>query len=152
MTIRIQFHDDALKQNLMKAAAEGLKRAGVFFHSACVRVVNKGNPYRHRVKFAPKQSAARGGQKTGTVYENRANEDAGQPPFKRTGFGQSNIVFEFNEDPLAPAVRVGVRKNALYLIFLDLGTSRIRPRPWLLETYKQHETEIKRLALSGFKK
>jgi hypothetical protein len=148
MSITIKFNEQ-FRAELATAAARGLQRAGVYFHSACVRAVNKSNVFRHRARFNAAQRAKRGGQKTGVVYENMRNAFAGEPPFKRTGGGQSGIVYEYNDNPLSPAVRVGVRKNEMYMFFLDQGTSRIKPRHWLKATYDRNEAQIKRLALSG---
>ena len=149
MAIVLKINDDEFKRHIQRATAAGLQRAGIYLHSACVRAVNKSNTHRHVAKFTAKQSAGRGGQKTGVVYENMHNAYAGQPPFKRTGVGQSNVVYEYNDNPLAPAVRVGVRKNALYMIFLELGTRRIRARPWLLEMFHKHKRTLGRLCCMG---
>lgn len=87
------------------ATAEGLQRAGLHYHSACRRAVNRSNA-RNR----------RSGQ-----YDNPSKP--GEPPRARTGFGRDNIVFEFNDNLHNPAVRVGVIKNALYMFHLEHGFS-----------------------------
>ena len=51
----------------------------------------------------------------------------GEPPRLRTGHGQRNIAYEIEPG----RGRVGVRQNAIYMVFLDQGTKRIAPRPWL---------------------
>ena len=149
MSIRIQFNDDAFKRKLMHATAQGLQRAGVYLQSQCKIAVSKANPHHHRLKFTARQSAARGGQKTGKVYENMHNQYAGQPPFARTGMGRSSIVYEFNDNPISPAVRVGVKQNGLYMAYLELGTSRIKARHWLITMLWKHRDMLARLACMG---
>ena len=149
MAVRITLHDEEFNRNFRKATAAGIQRAGVFLHSACIRETNKSNVHRHTAKFTASQRAGRGGQKTGVVYENMHNAYAGQPPFKRTGVGQSNIVYEYNDNDRAPAVRVGVRENALYMLFLEVGTGRVMPRPWLLATLRKNMAMLARLACTG---
>jgi hypothetical protein len=146
MTIRIQFNDAAFTQQLARATADGLKRAAAFLTAQCKIAVSKANPHHHVAQLKPHQ---RRGQKKAKVWENMHNRYAGQPPFARTGHGRSNIVWEFNDDPLMPAVRVGVRKNGIYMAYLELGTGRVRSRPWLLVTFEKHRPTIVRLILSG---
>jgi hypothetical protein len=86
------------------------------------------------------------------MYENMHNAYAGTPPFKRTGAGQSYIAWEFNGSVIQPCARVGVMKNGMYMIFLELGTSKIKARPWLKAMLRRYQPQLARLAMSGFKK
>lgn len=72
----------------------------------------------------------------------------GQPPRKRTGFGQSNVVWESNENERSPAVRIGVRENAIYLYYHEVGIRGVK-RPWLVPTLMRHKEMIARLACTG---
>ena len=146
MSIRIQFNDDAFKRKLMHATAQGLQRAGVYLQSQCKIAVSKANPHHHIAILRPGQ---RRGQKTAKVWENMHNQYAGTPPFARTGHGRSSIVWEFNDDLLAPAVRVGVRANGIYMAYLELGTSRIKARPWLVAMLRKNMAILGRLACTG---
>lgn len=136
--IEVQFKDDAFKQQLMKATAEGLQRAMEFFFARCRQAVKKSNTHRHKSKRTRR-----------VVYENMHNRYAGQPPFLRTGHGLSNIVREFNGNLRDPRCRVGVTANAIYMAFLELGTRSIRPRPWLVATLIKNRAMLARLACSG---
>jgi hypothetical protein len=152
MAVVIKIRAEAFNRHIRKATAAGLQRAGVFLHFRCVQAVNKSNTHRHVAKFTAKQPAARGGQRTGVVYENMHNQYAGQPPFKRIGVGQANIVYEFNDNERTPAVRVGVRKNAMFMLFLELGTGRVMARPWLLLMLLKHRRVLGRLICMGSRK
>lgn len=146
MAITIQFNDDEFRRWLGRATAAGLQRAGAYLASQCKIAVSKANPHHHVAKLRPGQ---RRGQKTAKVWENMHNAYAGQPPFARTGQGRSSIVYEYNDNPLMPAVRVGVRKNGIYMAYLELGTRKIKARPWLLAMLREHRATIARLACTG---
>jgi hypothetical protein len=150
--IELKFKDKEFMDAIKKGTAQGMMRAAQFLHEKCRAAVNKSNTHRETKKFSPKQQAARRGQKTGVVYENMHNAYAGQPPFKRTGTGQANIVWEFNGSMVDPRCRVGVRKNGLYMIYLELGTRKIAARPWLIAMLKRYKSQIARLILTGGKK
>jgi hypothetical protein len=150
--ITLKINAEAFKRHCRENLARGLQRAGVYLHGQCVRAVNKSNTKRHVATFTAKQSAARGGQKRGTIYDNMGNLTAGAPPLKRTGFGQANIVYEFNDNLNDPRVRVGVRKNAIYMIWLELGTRRVQARPWLLATLEKCRPMLERLIAAECKK
>ena len=149
MAVVLKMRNQEFKVHIRKATAEGLQRAGVYLYTRCASAVNKSNTHRHTAKFTAGQSAKRGGQKTGVVYENMHNAYAGQPPFKRTGAGQSNVVYEYNGNENDPRVRVGIRKNAIYMLYLELGTRRILARPWLMAMLKKHAKTLGRLCCMG---
>lgn len=68
----------------------------------------------------------------------------GEPPRLRTAFGQRNIAYELNK--AEGWGKVGVRKNARYMAYLDQGTNRVKPRPWLLATAKRIWNRLQKLA------
>lgn len=145
MSMRLEIRDKELSRQLRKATAVGLKRAAVYYHARVRAAVNRPNTGTRR-KRTRSTSAGRKGSGY-TTYDNSSK--AGEPPKKRTGHGQSNIVWEFNGDTRAPACRVGVKENALYMAYLELGTRRIAPRPWLMAMLQQHKATIGRLAATG---
>lgn len=73
----------------------------------------------------------------------------GESPARRTGFGQKNIVWTY--DPATMTGKIGIRagSQAMYMIYLELGTSRIRPRPWLFVTLIRFLKQIGDLAVGG---
>lgn len=143
--IKLKIHNRAFGEQLRRATAAGLQRAAVYYHSHCRHAVNVSNTDRHVVRYRD----ASGRRRSRTVYENMHNLHAGKPPRKRTGFGQSQILWEYNGNPHDPAVRVGVTKAGIYMIYLELGTRRIMARPWLVATLMQHLRAIGLLAATG---
>ena len=141
MAIVLKFHDEEFKRELLRATAEGLNAASIRFRDLCQQAVNKSNTHVKKSKRTRR-----------IYYLNMHNAFAGQPPFLRTGHGRDQIIWESNSDPKDPRTRVGVTKNGIYMIYLELGTRRIRPRPWLLETLKKHAKMLGRLATMHFHK
>jgi hypothetical protein len=116
VSVRLTINDQQFNQALKGATAEGLIRAGLYLHNRCRLAVNKSNPRN---------------SETGQ-YDDPSSP--GSPPKSRTGFGRDNVVFEFNDDTERPAVRVGVRQNAIYMYFLEIGVSPFVIKPsgdWL---------------------
>ena len=151
MAIVIKINDSGFRQYVRQATAVGLQRAGMFLYRQCVQAVRKPNTHRSVATFSEKQQAKTRGQKTGVRYANMHNAYAGLPPFLRTGHGQSNIVYEFNGKQADPRVRVGIKKNAIYMIYLELGTRRIAARPWLAAMALKHRVTLGRLICTGGK-
>jgi hypothetical protein len=99
---------------LENATAKGIKRAAIHLHTECRKAVNEPNTGETRIRV--RDTTAQGGGPPGsqyTVYEKPSQP--GEPPHKITGTGQSNIVWETNDDPNAPAARVGVTPGGIHL-------------------------------------
>ena len=129
MAAKLKYNGEAFKRHLGVATNDGLKRATTYLWTECRRVVSTPNT-RNR--------------KTGE-YDNPSKP--GEAPRLRTGHGQKHIVMEYDETKIEG--RVGVRRNALYMFFLEIGTRHIKRRPWLFVTLMEHARTIGRLAATG---
>ncbi len=89
-------------------AWEGILRATVYFWQQCQQTLNVSNPHPYKTPSLP-----------------------GEPPRKRTGFGQSSVTYETDKASLT--TRVGILSVAKYMATLEL----FRNRPWLLATLKK---------------
>lgn len=58
----------------------------------------------------------------------------GEPPRLETGFGRASIMHESDVNRGRPLERVGLLGNARYMFYLELGTQKVAPRPWLHKT------------------
>lgn len=125
--------------------AAGLKRAGAFYHAKCRQAVSQVNTGTRRTRQRATAAGRRGSQYT--TYDRSSRP--GEPPRLRTGTGRGEIIWEYNGNDRKPAVRVGVTKKGIYMAYLDLGTRRIAPRPWLRATLDRHRAVIARLAATG---
>jgi len=142
MSVRLKVNESAVKQGLKRLTEKGLKRGTVFYHAQCRRAVSRSNTG----VSVPIQRRSKGGNKTSrTIYPDPSKP--GEPPKVRSGHGKANIIFGFSATELKS--RVGVKKNNLYMIYLDLGTRSIKRRPWLTATLKKFAKQIGRLLASG---
>lgn len=152
MDIKIENRIEEFNRQLQRATAEGIKRAAIFLWAESRKAVAKPNT--GKTKIRTRDTTAKGGGPPGsqyTVYENPSAP--GEPPHLITGTGLSNIVWETNDSDEDPRARVGVKEGGLHMAYLELGTKRIAPRPWLGMDgmLGQHWAEIAKLAATGGK-
>lgn len=142
MSVKIKTYPIEVKAGVRNVTAAGLMRATVFLHMKCREAVNKPNT---GVRVPVKRQTPGGNTTSRTIYPNPSKP--GEPPRKRTGWGQRHIVWEF--DARQVVGRVGVSAAAIYMLFLELGTRFIRPRPWLVATLVKNLKMIGVLACTG---
>jgi hypothetical protein len=118
---KMVWHGDTAIESIRAAGFEQVQRATVFFWQKCQEEVGVSNPRPYATPSRP-----------------------GEPPRKRTGFGQRNIRYELNKD--LGWGRVGVAVNAIYMIFLDQAISPKRRRPWLVATLNKFRKAIQAIA------
>lgn len=140
--MRLKWRGDLFEQRLHDATAEGLKRATVYYHTQARQAVSKPNS---GVRVPVMRRTPGGNKKSRTIYPNPSKP--GEPPRLRTGFGARNVIMEFDENDVAG--RVGIAKNAKYMLYLELGTRFIRRRPWLVATLRKQQAAIGKLAATG---
>jgi hypothetical protein len=150
--MQVESRVEEFNKLLRRATAVGIERAAIFLHAECRKAVSVPNTGKTKIRV--KDTTAQGGGPKGsqyTVYENPSQP--GEPPHLITGTGLSNIIYELSDDPDKPAARVGVMKGGIHMAYLELGTKRVEPRPWLgLDgTLGKHLQQIARLAATGGK-
>ena len=109
---------------------EAIQRMVVYYHMKLQEAVG--------ISAGPKRVNRQRGKGSYTIYTNPSKP--GEPPRKRTGYGQKNILYDFDKPNLS--ARVGVTRNAHYMAILDL----FRNRPWLLSTLRRILPQLKALA------
>jgi transposase InsO family protein len=132
MTVQISFRDRELIAALQNATAEGLSQAVDYYHSRLLLAVNKQNS---------------AGRSQGSGRRHANSSKPGEPPRRRTGKGQRNIVKEINSK--AVVARVGITKRGIHMLYLEQGTTRVAQRPWLVATLMKHKRTIGRLFAIG---
>ena len=118
ITLKITRKNPGLDRQLANATTAGLNRAADFLVGELRKVVSTPNPFRR----------PRG------TYINRANADAGEPPYLRTGEGMQSIR-------RTATGRISMLRR---MALLEFGTRRIQPRPWYHVTIKRLAREITR--------
>lgn len=123
--VQANWYGDEQFRFVQKAGWEGIVRAAVAFWSALQETLNaKVNP---------------------PPYKNSSKP--GEAPAKRTGFLAANTIYELDEPNME--VRVGVRRNAIYGLFLEAGTRFLAARPWFMATLKREWSRLQQLAGGG---
>ena len=124
-----------------------LERAIVFLHTQVLHALNVPNTG-SRVKRVRGPLQGKGKRKTRGSYTVYANPSKpGEAPRKRTGFGQRNVRYSI--DKKTGTGRVGVSVNAAYMAYLEVGTSKVAARPWLLATVKKFLPQIQAILFGG---
>lgn len=81
--------------------------------------------------------------KAATVH---VGSSPGEPPRRQFGNLLANVVLNRMS---ATEYRVGVPQNAIYGFYLEVGTRRIKPRPWILATYNEQAQTLALLMKSA---
>ncbi|GAB4133041.1 MAG: hypothetical protein Kow0040_14780 [Thermogutta sp.] len=135
MSVRIEWHGDKLADRLEKKLGNAVKQAAVLLQNRARILAN--TPAR---RIRAKRTRDTSGGKRGSQYTLFIPSAPGRPPALRTGFGRRNITMEFHPKQLI--ARVGVRTNAAYMAYLELGTRKIKARPWLRPAMEQTREAI----------
>ncbi len=123
--------NDEAQEQVNAEAWNRLRQATVFFHGTVQQVLNVPNTGERRKRTRNTVAGRKGSQYT--VYPNPSLP--GEPPRKRTGWLQRNVVYRFVKAELRALV--GITVNAPYGLFLELGTRMMDARPWLAATLRK---------------
>jgi len=145
MGVKLKVRDKEFINALRNATGDGIARATTYCHGQAKRLVNKPNPGR-RVKV--KRQTKGGNKASRTVYDSPSQP--GEPPRKRTGFGQQNIIMQVDRKKMVG--RYGIRKNAKYMFWLEVGTRTIQARPWMVRALTDNVRKVAAFLKSGRRK
>lgn len=99
-----------------------------------LKEITKGTLAVHRTAIEGIQK----GSRSGIAYKNHQASAPGEYPKTDTGNLVSKIFFRIDKNEL-----VGEVGTALdYGVYLELGTSRMSPRPWLQPSFNKHKQDI----------
>jgi len=122
--------NQAVVNNLERAIVRGVRRATHFVESRARLLCHKAaKPVRKKRK----RSTSRGPR--GSTYTIWIGSKPGEPPMMRTRLGVRSIASEFEDGGLTG--KVGVKRNAVYMLYLETGTRTIQPRPWLVRAFEE---------------
>lgn len=145
MAVVIKWHGPELLRRIQRSTAGGIQLAAQYYYTQCQLALSVPNT---GVRVRRTRATRRGkAGSTYTIYPNPSRP--GESPRLRTAHGRSNVIHE--HDARIPASRVGVRKNALYLVMHELGIRGVK-RPWLLPTLIRTQAVMARLMQVGSSK
>lgn len=72
----------------------------------------------------------------------------GQPPRKQTGHLRRSVAWEIVFGGLSLVARVGT--NIRYGRWLELGTSKMLPRPWLVRAFREMQGQVRSILTAPF--
>jgi HK97 gp10 family phage protein len=125
---------------LKGVAWERLQRIAVFFWQAVVLALNVSNP-----RVPKKRTRNTSGGPKGSVYATYPTPSLpDEPPRKRTGWLQRNVLYELDKEKME--AKAGITVNALYGAFLELGTRKMAARPFLKSTLEKTMPQLKAIA------
>lgn len=139
---RIEWNGPQRTEEIRLTLREWVQRATVFLWEKIqetLNVPNTGERRKHRTRKTKSGRAA-----SYTVYPHPSQP--GEAPRKRTGWLQRNVLYEVTPDGVG---RVGVTINAKYGAYLELGTRRMQPRPWLVATVRANLDRLRAMIREG---
>ena len=137
--VNYQWNGNQAGALLIDAAWEGILRAVLFYWQTLLKVLNVPNTGVRRTRQRTTAAGAKGS--TYTVYPNPSRP--GEPPHKITGNLQRHVQYQLDRPKLA--AQVGLAVGARYGLWLELGTRRMAPRPWLIVTLKKVLPQLQQL-------
>lgn len=141
MTVIVRWHGEQAQARLRRAAAQAIRQAATLLHTRARLLCNR--PAK-RIRMRRRRTTKAG--PAGSQYTLFIGSAPGQPPMVRTSFGRRHILMEY--DAKALTARVGPAENAAYMAYLELGTQRIAPRPWLRRALQETRPAIETLMRS----
>lgn len=145
------------KQKLSVSGRRTLKRAlaevGASSHKVHISdpsdsikgVVEVRTPQRKRyLDIHTLRKNKKGDYKVSTVH---VPSNPGEAPRVQFGNLQKSVLMNVFESEMR--VRIGVPKNTIYGFWLEVGTKKIKPRPWMLATLREQLPTLGRLAAGG---
>ena len=95
------------------------------------------------LEFHPLTKKGRPGKARKRIY-NFTHSRPGNPPFKQTGHLRRSIAWEIVTAGLGGPTVIGrVGTNLKYGRWLELGTKRMKRRPFIVSTLRKYEPEIR---------
>lgn len=122
----VKIHKDRLNAFINKKQHDSLAAAGVYLRQQMMKAVSvpvvkvKGKVVRRSLP--------------------------GEPPRLETGFGRAGIRDRVEQDGAGKwHLKISVIANAAYMLYLEWGTRRIKPRPWLVSTWKKNQKTVEKI-------
>lgn len=145
MAGKVNWHGHELAKGLQAAARRNTAAACKRLQSHIKAEISQAGTLRYN----PTTKRGRISKSFKTIY-NFTHSAPGNPPYKQTGHLRRSIAWELVSIGVGSATVTGrVGTNLKYGRWLELGTKRIRRRPYIVITLRRHETEIRAILIGG---
>ena len=120
------------------------------------RLVWKGPQFTAQLKEAVQEGMEKSARKLRDLCRDAVSKPyppastPGEPPHLRTGTGRSSIMHA--DSPRKQESYVFVTDEGRHMIFLENGTARIAPRPWLKPTFAKNKKRLRAIMEAPIKK
>ena len=154
MVAKLVWNGPVVKKQVANAVLRGVKAATMVLYTASRKAASVPNTGKASGGGRKRGEGGRfiKGQKRRTRYLNSSKP--GEPPRRRTGFGQKNIVCGWIKTPVVEG-RVGYTRNARYMLFHELGINYRRAgrqqRPTIVPSFQTNLANM-RSAFQQFSK
>ena len=127
----------------MAVASQRLEMACIHLVNRCKENLSKPGRTRKEVSITRGRNAG----KTKTVWGalHSAPSTPGDFPAKQTGALRSSVAYTIDKTNLTAVVGSSLR----YGRYLEFGTMKMAPRPWLLRTLKEESAKINQIMATG---
>ena len=133
MAGNVQWNGDQFLRNVEQQLGENLEKAAIYYKGEVKKALNRSQGYERYVGNA------------GVYYHGLDPSSPGESPKKLTGYLQRSIAHEMSQDK-----QVAFVGSALdYAFFLEMGTSKMRARPFLRPTLAACRDTILQILATG---
>lgn len=131
----VHWDGDDYMAGLKAQLAINLEKAAIYLKGRVKEELNRSQPYERYVG------------ENGVYYRGLDPSLPGEPPKKITGFLQRSIAHEMRNEFAGPRAFVGT--GVEYGLFLEIGTVKMLPRPFLRSTLDKEQATIAKIIQTG---
>jgi hypothetical protein len=155
MATSVEWHGDDFFDDTKKALGDNLEAAAIYLVGKVKDNLNRDQPYKKSTSTAiirreggkTTHKKRRQRQLKGVYYYGLAESAPGEFPKKLTGHLQRSITYAMSKDRQQAFVGTGLD----YGLFLEVGTTKMAARPYLLPTLAAERDAISNIVATGKK-
>lgn len=145
MAGNVRWNGDAFVRRMQAQARRNTAAAAIRLNNRIKAEISQAGTLRYN----PATKRGKVSKAFRTIY-NFTHSAPGNPPFKQSGHLRRMIMWELaTVGTGGPAVVGRVGTNLKYGRYLELGTRRMRRRPFIVATLRRYESEIRSILIGG---
>lgn len=145
MAGKVNWHGNQVVKGMQAQARRNVAAAAIRLKSRIQTEISQAGTLRYH----PSTKRGKTSKSFKTIY-NFTHSAPGNPPYKQTGHLRRSIAWEVVSIGVAAATVTGrVGTNLKYGRYLELGTKRMKRRPYIVITLRRNEAEIRAILIGG---